>query len=208
MNKTIFGLFAVILLFKPLTVQGALVEVDWLTGGDHFLTRDCETNLEWLDLTETAGYSYNQIMGGEGDFITSKGFRYASISEIETLFMHTGLLVNQLEWVEGTEDAQALLNMIGTLYIDQYSLGTSGYSADASPYGTGQTVANLFIYDFNGVLKYAAEANMNNGRSPDEGHYSTGSWLVRDVVVPIPGSLYLLASGLFSFITLFRRKGK
>lgn len=35
------------------------------------ITLDTETNMEWLDLTETIGKSYNEVIGGYGNYIAN-----------------------------------------------------------------------------------------------------------------------------------------
>ena len=60
---------------------------------DHGIyTRDLITGLEWLDVTETTGSSYNDIedqLQAGGAF---EGWRYADYSEFEALVQHFGYL--------------------------------------------------------------------------------------------------------------------
>ena len=53
-------------------------------------TLDDATNLEWLDLTETTGQSYNSVAAGFGGFTTVQGFGYATVSDVLTLFANAG----------------------------------------------------------------------------------------------------------------------
>ena len=59
--------------------------------GDHLVTLDTETNLEWLSLNATANLSYLEVLGGAGGYTTTYGFRYASGQEIGLLWQHAGI---------------------------------------------------------------------------------------------------------------------
>ena len=53
-------------------------------------TTDTATNLNWLDLSATYGLSYNQVMGNSGVNYIAEGWRYATSSELATLFTDAG----------------------------------------------------------------------------------------------------------------------
>lgn len=53
---------------------------------------DPTTNLQWLELTETTNQSAADVLSGS--FVTSQGYRYATSSEVETLFTNIGLTLN------------------------------------------------------------------------------------------------------------------
>lgn len=59
--------------------------------GDHLITLDTETNLEWLSLNATANLSYLDVQGGAGGYTTTYGFRYATGQEIGLLHQHAGI---------------------------------------------------------------------------------------------------------------------
>ncbi len=70
----------------------ALIQQDLVPGsGDQLLTFDTETNLQWLNLTVTAGRSYQEIIGGFGRFTTTYGFQYADGTQIGELCGHAGI---------------------------------------------------------------------------------------------------------------------
>ena len=70
----------------------ALIRQDLVPGSeDKLLTLDTDTNLQWLNLTVTAGRSYQDIMGGFGHFTTIHGFRYADGVQISELCGHAGI---------------------------------------------------------------------------------------------------------------------
>ncbi len=55
------------------------------------ITRDTESGLEWLDLTETLGLSYNYVSGQLGVGGLYEGWRYAISGEVYTLMDHAGI---------------------------------------------------------------------------------------------------------------------
>jgi len=78
---------------------GTFVLAAWALGGrshadllDHGVTTlDTETQLEWLDVTETLGVSaYDIIVGGYGGLVAD-GWAHATVEQIETLFRHAGI---------------------------------------------------------------------------------------------------------------------
>lgn len=69
--------------------QAALITADLVPGtGDALLTVDTATQLEWLDVTATVGQSYAGVLSGQ--YVSPLGFRFASASEVETLWLNAG----------------------------------------------------------------------------------------------------------------------
>ena len=83
-------LFSSIIFFQSLDVDAALVEVDLFSSGDTLITQDTDSGLEWLDLTETVGISYNDIIAGEGGY-TGLGFQHATGDQISALIITANL---------------------------------------------------------------------------------------------------------------------
>lgn len=67
------------------TASGEIVELDLDAPGDGLITRDSETGLDWLDPSETLGFTYLEIELGAGGW-TDVGFRHATGSEVCQLF--------------------------------------------------------------------------------------------------------------------------
>lgn len=59
--------------------------------GEGALSLDCNTGLEWLDLTLTQGRSVNDILNGFGGYIDA-GFVVASTDQVEKLAQNFGVL--------------------------------------------------------------------------------------------------------------------
>ncbi len=72
---------AALLLLLPIQVRAALIEVDLSAPGDALVTRDTAIGLDWLDVTETAGFSYLDVLSGAGGFVSDR-WRVATGPEI------------------------------------------------------------------------------------------------------------------------------
>jgi len=57
-------------------------------------TLQTSANLEWLDLSATAGLSINAILGGAGNFIND-GWQFATFSQVDALFAEAGAAPDQ-----------------------------------------------------------------------------------------------------------------
>ena len=66
-----------------------LVEVDLLAPGDALVTRDTQTNLDWLDLDLTFNLSYNAVIGGAGGWVAD-GWTHATEAQVCDLSMKLG----------------------------------------------------------------------------------------------------------------------
>jgi hypothetical protein len=70
----------------PQSAQAALLGRDLNAIGDGLLTRDTVTGLDWLDVTQTKGRSFDEVLAGFGNYTTQQGFRFATASEVSSLF--------------------------------------------------------------------------------------------------------------------------
>ena len=111
------------LIFYSVSSHATLIARDWLTVNDAALTYDTATGLEWLDITVTAGFSYNEVSAELGTGGTYEGFEFASKQQVVDLFFAVGLpeeIPNVIEfWGSGAE-IQTLLSFWGAIW----NLGT------------------------------------------------------------------------------------
>jgi hypothetical protein len=111
--KTLLGLVvASALSLCSLQANATLMAQDLATAGDELLTFDTTTNLQWLDLSNTVGLTYQQIQEGAGGW-TSKGFRPATRSELANLFEGVGLTLGPPRSTANAPGAALLTNLIG-----------------------------------------------------------------------------------------------
>lgn len=92
---------------------------------DGATTYDPGTHLSWLDLTATAGQSYDAVAGGFGGYL-SDGWRYASSGELGQLFSAAGGVgpFDSAYTVQNYAAASNLLSLLGILTTD-FPFGTS-----------------------------------------------------------------------------------
>ncbi|MDH5710376.1 MAG: dockerin type I repeat-containing protein [Gammaproteobacteria bacterium] len=158
------------------TCYAALVERDWLVTGDGAITWDTATGLEWLDLTETAGLSFNQVNAQLGVGNTYENFSYATDEQIRGLFAAVGLK----EFDGGLSDqgpkVEYLLNFWGVLL----NLGTG----ERSEYLTGMTAGLPLAQHWSGRVYWLSDnqAAVNVllfANDDDYGNITIGSALIR-----------------------------
>ena len=123
------------------------------------ITRDTDTGLDWLDVTETRGLSYNQVtaqFGAGGDY---EGFRYATAAELDQLLLNFGYVPITTTCPQGESvcdrdipgDSPLIENIITTLgdTFDDFADAVND-PRDLGPGGTGFTFGILGSQDFFG----------------------------------------------------------
>lgn len=191
-------------------VNAALVSTDWQMAGDNLITLDTDNSLEWLDLTVTADYSYNDINSKLGVGQEFEGWRYATSGEVTGLFdsaggsadaPYDGATAGHTAWVP------ALLSLWGTtstspnysrsffLLDDQYLDGPWHYYGSLTDYALS--------FDVGSDWAHIAEYGWTGDGTWD---WQRGSALVRGNVVPVPAAIWLFGSGLLGLIGVSRRK--
>jgi len=175
----------------------ALVQHNLVPGtGDHLITLDTDTNLEWLSLNATANLSYLDILGGAGGYTTTYGFRYATGQEISLLHQHAGItkygLLQVVPFPQSNHVAmETLIELMGgiALYPSPSSgsvlVQTQGMmkfrGLGIPPPIAPMSVAQLWLFKNNPGSSYADTNPGGNAgrRAPD-----IASYLVRDRVLP------------------------
>ena len=203
--KSILGVFCVyaFTLGMVSSANAALFQSDMIpNSGDGLLTIDTTTNLEWLDLTETANLSFIEVSGGVGDYTTTLGFRYATLEEVTNLYLAAGVTEFGLDQVPSNiPAAELLLDLMGCLEVCSGTLfGAAGLTSTSIStithslpfFQLNTTVGARFWVGVNGVTDSSSDA-------------SRGSYLVRSVV-PVPAAVWLFGSGLLGLIGFARRK--
>ena len=193
------------------TANAIPTSADWQTADDGLITYDDNTKLEWLDLTVTAGISYNTVSSQLGAGGAYEGFRYATSAEISTLWdsfggdgvyngwsaTNNGIfdiiapLMGDLECViDGCTAGEGMSRMItGELNV---------FGTLVSLMGDSYTATNSATKDFFSLI--------NSSYALDTEWQGWGSALIRDrVKAPEPGILALMCIGL-TVIGFTRRK--
>ena len=178
-------------------------------------TTDTSTNLDWLDLTETTGYSYNQMLANFSD-VNSKfyGFTYASQADLATLWVDAGYTGNFNNYTSDINDRAViaeLFNLFG-------QTGVSCCDRSDGMFDDDDADTNIsFLYLIPELSPWESRVSISfNSLSPDDVNWSStvgndmGSWVYRDSnfisQVPIPAAVWLFGSGLLGLVGLAKRK--
>ncbi len=197
--QTMIGAVAVVISASSVSAPAQATLID------HGLTtEDDATGLEWLDLTQTVGQSYNSVLAGYGGYTTS-GWSPAAGAQICLLFSTYGAAFPACDTppfqVVPVADATALA-LVG-LFGDTFSgaeVAASGMyksSFDAAGWVSEACIDTTLAGCF-----FAGTANLgtyNNWNLDTSGLDYSGTWLVRPYqasVVPEPSTLALFGAGL------------
>jgi hypothetical protein len=198
--RVCLGVF--LLLLAGSTARAVLVQVnDPLIDGnftytrDGFnITRDTQSGLDWLDVTLSTGYSYNQVVEQLGDGRAFEGFHFAMEAELVVLFEHAGLDIDAHTPVE---PAIELLDLVGISVESRGGGHIAGFFNDGdidSSVGLATLIAPTGREERYNVIIW------KNSRSSSQVSSITGSWLVRDTPtnVPEPAAFLMCTIGLFA----------
>ncbi len=222
--KLFTGLLVVLGSFASTPAQSALILQDWLTPGDGYIVRDTNTNLEWLNLTQSNGLSYSYVTSQFGSGGQFEGMRYASNNEVITLWAsYFGIDLSSTAYplgpeVPGYRDPGVRLasEALGT----GISGGTDPQSGPNANYNligiTGDIrldTGHQFILGartmWSDTLYYSAIDPWYSASSGDPAPtdaIATGSYLVRPSAVPVPAAIWLFVSGGIALFGSTRRR--
>ena len=172
----------------------ALIQQDLLPGtGDHLITFDTETNLEWLSLTRTLNFSISDVKKGAGNYIPTHKFRYATTSELAVLWNHAGITSfgpgQSVSDSKNSEGIKTLIGLMGGATTYPNMTQTRGIVMISDRPGFPEE-GQLWFFTNNPAGSYATTdifPNVPQGMTPETYRSSAlASYLVRNHVAPNP----------------------
>lgn len=211
------GSVALLFLSLSLPANAALISVDWQAAGDSLMVRDTNTQLEWLNLTQTTGLSYAEVssqFGAGGGF---EGLRYATNAEVLALFgdyFGISLAAGMSREVPAYLDPG--VRLASETLGDGVSGGTDDISGPNANYRlvgfTGDLMTDGSRFALGAVTRWS-DTDYYTLKDPLEffdiyaGDFSwTGSYLVRTVATPLPAAAWLLGAGLMALCGVAKRR--
>lgn len=187
-----------------ISAQAALIK----TGN---IILDESTNLEWLDLTQTANRIHTEITGAFGAGQEFAGWRHGTANEIGTLFTSAGYAPGYLSPADPA--MVAMIDLLG--HTITVSNGERGFVIGAS----GVYFDSNGLYQNAALLQFDPTSSRPAGLDESTLVFTTflslrfplveGHWLVRSAEtltsVPLPGALLILMIGLAGFGALRKR---
>ncbi len=201
------GLLIVVLaagiLVAP-AVQAELLEVDLNTPGDALVTRDTDTGLDWLDLTESTDLSFDQVEAGAGGFI-SDGWRHATGAEVCALFAAADAEPSPCPGGGNFFGALTLRSLLGQTFALANSYFARGLYDDGDPSepgGVGEAQAG----DTFGtpIASVRDDWRASDQASPTSGHFLVRPSPVATPIGPYVGPALLLLLGLAGLVMVRR----
>ena len=185
-------------------VGAAIVSIDDPVFGPGALTRDTETNLDWLDLTLSTGYTWSEISSLTQAGGLFEGFVFADGSKIEQFWEDAGIDTTQFgqglsaSLYQPVSDLAALLGITYQL-PDDPQIYSMGFSTTFDPVSGNPAIYGLRAIESTGTASIFLRYN----RDTNTAENYIGGYLYRPV--PIPHAIWLLATGLIAILAFRKR---
>lgn len=210
MRKITLFLTVVLGLAASGTARAVLIERDFLSPGDGLLTFDDQSGLEWLDLTETQGSSFNEVQSLVLPGGAYEGFRVVTPEEAGGLLSSFGVAAPTVElvWFDIPLDAgNQFINLLGV------TASRSLWDASIGTFDPGLTPNSLSSYRIQVGEDFVGSGDFARVRLEGEGADSTGgfgTYLVREAApIPEPNAAVLFGVGAVVVgVALRRRAGR
>jgi len=167
------------------------------------ITRDTTTGLDWLDVTETQGLSYNEVVAQMVDDGAYEGWRYALTAEVGSFFDAFGGSGIYQGWSVENNGLYGRLSELWGTTVEGYTWGMTGEVS-------GTFIKAFQVHDMVAHLENTGDSirlDYGDGYRTYLSNVAVGSALVRDVIsVPVPATVYLFGSVLIYLAGIKRKK--
>ncbi len=154
---------------------------------------DTATGLQWLDLTETQGLSWNQAEAST--YVTVNGYAHATEAQVITLFLNAGFLTtDNTNNPANNPAASTLLSFLG---CTQFCATVNATGRGFADWGGGWTTRPN--YHMSGLGAGAATTSLLSANL-DLIDATAGHFLVQPVPVPAAAWLFGSALGLLGWV--------
>lgn len=228
MNATAFRKFLLTLTIICCCVDSSasVSSSDYQTPGDNLIVVDNRMGVEWLALSVTANWSYNDVVAPDSIF-SRQGFRLATDTDMGEFLFSADVWPNVPVWGNRSMGfsfgpgaylyprTSNLLSLFGCLTcafegsgLSPMSIGYIDSTTSGHIQGMGFGTWELFDGTQYGSLNYMSQ--IAGSRSPamgfDESHPLVGAFLIRQISsVPEPTTYAMLIVGLGILFALPRR---
>lgn len=190
---------ALTLLTLGIGLNAGLANSALIDNGSY--TTDTATGWDWLDLSYTLSYSYNELIAATSAGGAFEDYTLATHAQVNTLFSAVGLPPAGND----TSDFAAVNSLIALVGSTR---SQNGYEEilgiTATPNGGGYKLAGLDFYYNNSVPTYQLIDTSTYG--PTFGPDTAAGWLVKTYAVPVPGAAWLFGSALLVLFGKNRRR--
>lgn len=196
MKKYCQAILATVLLITASfgSAQAALVAL-----GD--FTTDTDTGMDWLDLDQTLGMSFDQVNAELGTGGLFEGWQVATLDQAHTFLTNAGWIgpfdPSNISNVGFVANFKALTTSLTDDPLDD--LGALSLVDDFA-----DTLGDLSLIDGQGtgITSYSFTTPID----PSISQQDTGTFLVRTSAVPVPAAVWLFLSGLAGLTSIARSR--
>lgn len=188
--------------------NAATIDFNYTPTSSLFTAND-GTQTEWLHLSESTNYSYNQIITELGTGGAFDGYTLASRADVghvtDQLFGWNWSTLENGIFAEYQGYADQAASVWGYTHQTQFQNQINGLTSDLSPpHILGMAAVDYLSSidpNFDSDLVYSMNVN-----DPDTSAFFLGSFLYKNTSpVPVPAAVWLFASGLVGLVGFARR---
>lgn len=164
-------------------------------------TTDTSTGWDWLDLSYTLSYSYNELIAATNSGGLFEEYTLASHTQVNTLYSAVGL-PSAGNYTTNFAAVNNLISFVGATSSQGSYLQAVGITS--TPSGDLYKVAGMDFLFNGGTPTYSLinDLSYGTGFGPD----SVAGWLVKPSAVPIPAAAWLFGSALIGLAGIKRKK--